>query len=498
MPQLSRRQGVVLGGVGIAAITTGVAGLVGQQRAGTGASRTKWKEPPRMASVDGRLDVELTAGQHQAQLAGRDVSVLAYNGLLPGPTLVLQPGDHVRLRLDNQLPEPTNLHVHGLHVSPQDNSDNVLISIEPTEAFDYEYQLPPDHPPGVYWYHPHHHGTVADQLFGGLYGAIIVEDPQPIPVTRERIVVISDITMTGEDDIARVTPMEQMRGREGNIVLVNGQVHPTLHAQPQDRERWRIINACTSRYVKLALDEHTWELLGKDSGRYPKPRVMADVLLPPGQRADVLVTAQAGTAILRAVTVDRGRLSPTMGGPNASSPGLPPRDVPLATFAVSGTAAHPMPPVPRQTPLRDLRAEPITAKRELVFGMQMGGMRRSAPSEHPQPQNRHPMMAFTINGQVFDPQRIDTTVSVGSIEEWVLTNITPMDHPVHVHVWPMQLIHTPDRSIQEPEWQDVVNIPPQSSITVRVAFDTFVGQTVYHCHILDHEDLGMMGLLEVR
>src|SRR5699024_5070649 len=134
-----------------------------------------------------------------------------------------------------------------LHVSPQDNSDNVLISIEPTEAFDYEYQLPPDHPPGVYWYHPHHHGTVADQLFGGLYGAIIVEDPQPIPVTRERIVVISDITMTGEDDIARVTPMEQMRGREGNIVLVNGQVHPTLHARPQDRERWRIINACTSR-----------------------------------------------------------------------------------------------------------------------------------------------------------------------------------------------------------------------------------------------------------
>src|SRR5690625_6938319 len=81
MPQLSRRQVVVLGGVGIAAITTGVAGLVGQQRAGTGASRTKWKEPPRMASVDGRLDVELTAGQHQAQLAGRDVSVLAYNGL---------------------------------------------------------------------------------------------------------------------------------------------------------------------------------------------------------------------------------------------------------------------------------------------------------------------------------------------------------------------------------------------------------------------------------
>src|SRR5699024_5572043 len=114
MPQLSRRQVVVLGGVAIAAITTGVAGLVEQQRAGSGASRTKWKELPRMASVDGRLGVELTAGHHQAQLAGRDVSVLAYNGLLPGPTLVLQPGDHVRLRLENQLPVPTNLHLPGL------------------------------------------------------------------------------------------------------------------------------------------------------------------------------------------------------------------------------------------------------------------------------------------------------------------------------------------------------------------------------------------------
>src|SRR5690625_7567828 len=107
-----------------------------------------------MASVDGRLDVELTAGQHQAQLAGRDVSVLADNGLLPGPTLVLQPGDHVRLRLDNQLPERTNLHVHGLHVSPQDNSDNVLSSIEPTQACDYEHQLTPDHLPGHYVHHP--------------------------------------------------------------------------------------------------------------------------------------------------------------------------------------------------------------------------------------------------------------------------------------------------------------------------------------------------------
>jgi FtsP/CotA-like multicopper oxidase with cupredoxin domain len=107
-------------------------------------------------------------------------------------------------------------------------------------------------------------------------------------------------------------------------------------------------------------------------------------------------------------------------------------------------------------------------------------------------------MRFTFNGKPFDPGRIDTTVPAGAIEEWTLTNTSTMDHPFHLHVWPMQIIEQAGRPVADPEWQDVVNVPARSSVRVRIAFDDFTGKTVYHCHILDHEDSGMMGLIESR
>jgi FtsP/CotA-like multicopper oxidase with cupredoxin domain len=129
------------------------------------------------------------------------------------------------------------------------------------------------------------------------------------------------------------------------------------------------------------------------------------------------------------------------------------------------------------------------------MGGGMGMRHNTAASQSP---GGSGMMDFTINGAVFDPARVDITAGAGTIEEWTLQNTSPMDHPVHLHVWPMQLIETQGTAVQEPAWQDVVNVPANSSVKVRIAFDTFVGKTVYHCHILDHEDLGMMGIIEVR
>lgn len=126
--------------------------------------------------------------------------------VVPGPTLRLRPGDELAIRLVNSLDEPTDLHVHGLHVSPAANSDNVFVAVGPGESFDYSYRLPPDHPPGAYWYHPHHHGMVAGQIFAGLFGAIIVEDPEAIPVSRERILVVSDTTLDRVGNIEHQRP----------------------------------------------------------------------------------------------------------------------------------------------------------------------------------------------------------------------------------------------------------------------------------------------------
>lgn len=491
MEPLSRRTALTLGGLGLAGTAVGAAGLLWMSTPGID-TRTrvgeKLREPPEVRSERGRLQLRLDAAPRTAQIGGRRANVLSYNEGTPGPTLRVKTGDRLHISLNNKLPRPTNLHVHGLHVSPEGHGDNPFVMVEPGESFDYEYQLPMDHPPGVYWYHPHHHGFVADQIFGGLYGAIIVEDAQPMEVARERVLVISDITLDGRGSIPAVSPMEQMLGREGELVLVNGQVNPTLKARPGERERWRIVNACVSRYLRLRLSGQQIQLLGIDSGRFALPSTVEEVVLTPGNRADLLVTMVDGTAAFETEPYDRGNMAVMMGGSGQPRSGTAAGRAQLATLRVAGESAAPaILGIPVQGEPRDLRNSAVTARRELTFAMGMGGMMGSGA-----------MMSFTINGQEFDQERVDISVSAGSIEEWTLRNTSPMDHPIHLHVWPMQVVEV-DGFVQDATvWRDVVNVPGRGEVRVRVAFDNFKGRSVYHCHILDHEDSGMMGVVEVR
>ncbi|HSP75148.1 MAG TPA: multicopper oxidase family protein [Cryobacterium sp.] len=498
MKPLSRRAALTLGGLGVAGTVVGGAGLLWSRQADPSldpdapraplsgyADGEPLRQPPELRSTDGLLEVQLDAAPGPAEVGGRTLTVLAYNEGLPGPTLRVRPGDRVRVRLRNGLAEPTNLHVHGLHVSPADNADNPFVMVEPGAEFDYDYRLPRDHPPGLFWYHPHHHGLVADQIFGGLYGAILIDDSEPLPVARERLLVISDITPDGAGGVASASRADRMRGREGRLVLVNGQLKPSIGIRPGERERWRIVNACVSRYLRLNLDGQEMQLLGLDAGRFETPRDVEEVLLAPGNRADLLVTAAAGTPgsttspTLRALPYDRGSMG--MGGMMGG--GGSPQTVDLATVTVSGEPEPAASAVPRRPAPRDLRGVAVTARRELAFAMGMGGGGG---------------MSFTINGESFDGNRVDTTVQTGTVEEWLLSNSSPMDHPVHLHVWPMQLIEDNGRAVQNAQWQDVVNVPAGGTARVRIAFDDFPGRTVYHCHILDHEDNGMMGVIEAR
>jgi FtsP/CotA-like multicopper oxidase with cupredoxin domain len=107
-------------------------------------------------------------------------------------------------------------------------------------------------------------------------------------------------------------------------------------------------------------------------------------------------------------------------------------------------------------------------------------------------------MRFVIDGREYDGDRVDQFVRMGSVEEWTITNTSPMDHPMHLHVWPAQIVVRAGRPVGTPVWQDVVDVPALSTVTIRVAFDDFRGRTVYHCHNLDHEDRGMMGVVEAR
>jgi FtsP/CotA-like multicopper oxidase with cupredoxin domain len=487
MEPLSRRSALAWGGVGATFAIVGSAGLVWDWTTHSGspapsASGGKLTQPKVLRSANGVLDVSLTVSQSPVSIGGTTVNALTYGGSLPGPTLLVNPGDTVRVSITNRLDDPTNLHTHGLHVSPDGSSDNVFRRIEPGATADYRYEIPRDHPPGVFWYHPHHHGMAAEQVFGGLYGAIIVEDPTPIPATTEPVLIVSDMTFDSSGTIATASQMDRMRGREGSTVLLNGQLDATMTAHPGDRERWRIVNACTSRYLDLRLDGQSLQLLGNDSGRFEKPRTVTALTLMPGNRADVLVTMAAGTSVLQALPMDRGTPAGMRGGA-AQSTGT----VRLATLHVSGATGSPLPSPPDSTP-RDLRSASLAGTRTLTLAMGGSGMGGSGMGG---------MMGFTIDGRAFDAGRVDQSVKAGSVEEWTIINTSPMDHPFHLHVWPMQLIEVGGRLSETPTWQDVVNVPARSRTRVRIAFDDFTGTAVYHCHILDHEDNGMMGVISV-
>ncbi|MCG2800374.1 MAG: multicopper oxidase family protein [Cellulomonas sp.] len=485
MKPISRRAVLTMGGLGLASTVVGGTGLRRELNPSVldPAAGESFTEPEVLRSQGGRLDVRLEAAFGTHQLAGRQARTMGYNGGVPGPTLRLRPGDTVRLDLVNRLEEVTNLHVHGLHVSPEGNGDNIFLAVEPGRTQRYEYRLPDDHPPGVYWYHPHHHGNVADQVFGGLYGAIVVEDPaEELEVDRERVMVVSDITLDRGGSLVTPSTMEQMMGREGELVLLNGQRAPRLQGRSGERERWRIVNACTSRYLALDLSGQEPRVVGRDVGRLARDGALGDVVLAPGNRLDLVVDLAQGSSELLAQPVDRGgMMGGMMGGGGPSFGGGGP--VTLARVEVGSGGGPGRGGIPAGPSLRDLRDAEVDQRRSITFQMGMGGMMGGGGGP----------MSFTFDGQEFDADRIDQQVRLGTVEEWTIGNDSPLDHPFHLHVWPMQLLEVNGQEVAEPLWLDVVNVPARSRVKVRVAFEDFGGKTVYHCHILDHEDRGMMG-----
>lgn len=481
---ISRRRAIVLGGLGAAAVATGATGWIATgagadsrlRPADTGA---ELRQPQVLDSRAGRLQVELTAAAG-VRLAGRDTRGLGYNTTAPGPTLRVRPGDELAVRLTNRLDEPTNLHTHGLRVSPEANSDNPFLRVDPGTSFDYLYRIPPDHPAGTYWYHPHHHGMVADQIFGGLAGALLVAPPGPdpdLPVIEDRVLLVTDTTLDGDGGLVEVSAMDRAMGRHGELVLVNGQHQPTIPAAPGAMQRWRLVNGCVSRVMPIRLDGHQLVLVAQDGTFLPAPVAADRVTLAPGNRADVIVRPTGtGRYPLIAEAVDRGGMGDMLGGGTASSGPV--------TLAIMVTAGAPVtaPPLPTALPAETPAVGPVTTRREIAFqmGMGMGGM------------------AFTIDGRAFDPDRDDQTVTLGATEEWTITNPGPLAHPFHLHVWPFTVLECSDATPPTGVPQDVVLVPARGWVRLRIPFTTYSGRSVYHCHILDHEDAGMMATVNVR
>ncbi len=454
-------------------------------------------QPEVFESANGRLDVELVARARQIPWGTGTRYALTYNGTTPGPTLVVRPGDRVRVTLVNELDAPTSLHTHGLYVSPSGNHDNPFVTVDAGARHTYTYDITPQQRSLTAWYHPHKHGMVAPQVAGGLAGAIVVRDDldtdPALAAATERVMVLSDPKIGRTAAVLDASVTRKMEGREGDGVLVNGVGGPSLLATAGSLEHWRFVNASASRYYRLVLDGLPMTLIGTDGGRLATPQSVEEVRLAPGERAEVLVAPTSdGQHDLRTLAYDRGSVGMgTNGGRTIVSP-----EQLVASLSVTGSAPAAALPAGLAAP-STLEPGRVTGRRELVFAMGMGmGMAGMAGMDGMDGGDNHGGMAFTIDGRTFDPAVTNLRTRLGRVEDWTITNSSAMDHPFHLHVWPFRVLERSDGA-PEPGWKDTVNVPAGGSVTVRVPFDRITGRTVYHCHILDHEDLGMMGVIRV-
>jgi FtsP/CotA-like multicopper oxidase with cupredoxin domain len=359
-----------------------------------------------MTSQGGMLDLPLTAQTGRLSLAGRRAMLYSYNGSVPGPRLEIRSGEHLRIRFTNRLPELTNLHLHGLHVSPTGNADNVFLEIPPGESQIYEFSIPRDHRGGTYWYHPHVHHLIARQVWAGLAGLLIVrgelDDIPEIRDANEEFLVLKDFGLDANGSLLTPDPTPRiMQGREGNLVLVNAELNPTFRIPKDGLLRLRFLNGSVARYYRLQLEDHPMYLIATDGGPIGEPFETRELLLAPGERAEVLVRGERTPGQYRLMNLPYRRFNMGMMGGTPSSSDEP---IVLATlhYQESGRALP--------LPTRLVPVEPLpeaSGERQLVFGHSMMGMQG---------------IEFTINGMTFDPERTDTIVKVGTVEEWEIVN----------------------------------------------------------------------------
>ncbi len=462
--------------------------LLGQYGAEAFPSR-QISSPVSLKPKDGLVEVELHARYEKINLAGGQAYVFSYNGQIPGPTLEARPGDTFRIRLTNNLPQPTNLHYHGLHVPPTGNADNIFLSIPSGESFTYEFTIPKNHPGGIFYYHPHRHGLVAEQVFGGLGGPFLIrgelDEIPEIKAAQEQLLFLKDFALDASGRIAAPWHMAQMLGREGPLVTANGQVNPTLSIARGGLLRLRLLNASSSRFYRLSLPEHPLYLIATDGIPLSEPIELRELLLTPGERAEVLVRGEREPGQYPLLSLPYNRGSMGMMGRGMMGQGMMGQSDwdatrTLATLTYSGQVS-PLPLPKKLIPVEALPESKTIRRFDLNHSM--------APGMG---------MVFLINGKIFDHQRIDTQVRLNTVEDWEITNTGVMDHPFHLHTNPFQIISRNGQPEAFRAWKDTVLVRVGETVRIRVRFQDFPGKTVYHCHILDHEDLGMMGTLEVE
>ena len=475
--------GMAMGNSGMASMKMGMGDAGSRvQELPEGAPLPALARLANMSKSAGQFTATLDAGLGSHEFVqGLATSVLAYNGALPGPMIEVTEGDHLRIEFKNNVPQqPSTIHWHGLEI-PANQDGNPSDPIASGSSRNYEFDIPAGSA-GSYWYHPHPHGFTAEQVYRGLAGPLIVRskaDPLPAEL-GDTVLFISSVSLNTDGAIAENTMADSFNGREGDHVLVNGAKKPVLSLAPGSSRRFRIYNATNGRFLRLNLEGHQMTLAGTDGGLLAAPvRNLEEILLAPAERAEIVVDfqASAGTFALNAMPYERGWMG--MGKPESAT-------LPLMHFELKGAAASPI-ALPEKLrdiiPLGDAKATKRLSFTE-TMGMANGAM----------------TMGFQIDQKTFDMNRIDLKSREGDVELWEIANTSDMDHPFHIHGTQFQIIEREKNGAKSPApylaWKDTVNITSKETVHIKLKHAT-PGIRMYHCHILEHEDAGMMGQLEV-
>ncbi len=503
---------------------------------------------PEVHSQNGVLRDILDARYADNVIDGCSVHLRSYNGLLTSETWRAKPGDVLQITLKNDMGDGglkahampghtmegdvngTNLHTHGLHVSPTGHQDNPLISVQPGQIFNYAIQIPENQPPGTYWYHPHLHGRTAVQQSSGMSGALIVEgglDEIPeIRAARERILVLQQITydQTGhlEDFNAAFGPGAWRKSKR--LTLVNGQVAPTITMRPGEIQRWRIIHAGTREDVSLELEGHALNEIAADGialGRVTS--WTTPLLLAPGYRSDVLVQADSlkpGEVSKTYDLVDEPLpAAETLQGQQAGDTiylllrrlvrldkilrhfNPKPRQV-LAHIVVAGQPLDMAMPSEASlrmlAPYKDITdAELTDTPQHVTFDVNFARCSKDGACFTGCIFGISGCkVAYMISGREFT-ERHHRILKVGKAAEWTVDAKIAI-HPFHIHVNPFQTSRVEPDGKRHLIWKDTIQVSADDPPTkLRMRYEDFTGTAVLHCHILDHEDQGMMDLIEL-
>lgn len=425
------------------------------------------------------VEIHLEAKPADVTIApGHTVSMWTYNGQLPGPRIEANVGDTIRVHVTNSLPEATTIHWHGLRLpAAMDGVAATQPPIAPGGSFVYEFKALDA---GTFWYHPHLRSDI--QVERGLYGAIVVRGRNEPVTTSEQTVILDDMLVDASWQVADFDTMQAMVGRQGNLIIANGWAQPIAHVAHGGLHRYRFVNAANARFFRLALPGHKLIQIGSDGGLLQSPVSQDSILLVPGERADVLAAIDANSDVSakwQSLPYDRGHGTGT----------LPAADIFLQQH--DRPPAQTIPAVADQLASLPVLPEP-TVHRELTLGESAGGGGHAGHGGS----GGGTGPTFTINGQSH-PNHAPLHATLGTTEHWKIANPTEMDHPFHLHGFRFQVTDINGVPPMFGAWRDTVNIPAHKSVSFRVQLEDFPGTWMFHCHILEHAERGMMGELVV-